>query len=43
MYTHNAKRKGWWDDVRMIVWGPSSKLLTENMELQSKIEEMEKD
>lgn len=43
MYTHNAKRKGWWDDVRMIVWGPSSKLLTEDTELQNRIEEMEKD
>ncbi len=43
MYTHNAKRKSWWDDVRMIVWGPSSKLLTEDMELQSKIEDMMKD
>jgi hypothetical protein len=42
MYTHNAKRRGWWDDVRLIVWGPSSKLLSEDEELQNKIEEMKK-
>jgi hypothetical protein len=40
MYTLNAKRRGWWDDVRLIVWGPSSKLLTEDRDLQTKIMEM---
>ena len=40
MYTLNAKRRGWWDDVRLIVWGPSSKLLTEDSELQKKIMEI---
>ena len=42
MYTHNAKKKGWWDDVRLLVWGPSSKLLSEDKELQNKIKEMKK-
>jgi hypothetical protein len=27
MYTHNAKRRGWFDEVHLIVWGPSDKLL----------------
>lgn len=40
MYTYNAKKRGWWDDVRLIVWGPSSKLLSEDQELQKKIKEM---
>ena len=29
MYTLNAKRQGWFDEVTLIVWGPSSKLLSE--------------
>jgi len=40
MYTLNAKRRGWWKDVTLIVWGPSAKLLTEDSELQDRIEEM---
>jgi hypothetical protein len=37
MYTRNAKIKGWWDRVRLVVWGPSAKLLAENEELQDEI------
>ncbi len=40
MYTLNAKRKGWWKEVTLIVWGPSAKLLTEDGELQDRIQEM---
>jgi hypothetical protein len=40
MYTYNAKAKGWWDDVRLIVWGPSAKLLKEDGELQEYIRKM---
>jgi hypothetical protein len=40
MYTLNAKRKGWWKEVILIVWGPSAKLLTEDSELQDRIQEM---
>ena len=40
MYTLNAKRRGWWKDVTLIVWGPSAKLLTEDSELQDRIEDM---
>jgi hypothetical protein len=40
MYALNAKRRGWWDDVRLIVWGPASKLLTEDRGLQTQIMEM---
>jgi hypothetical protein len=40
MYTLNAKRRGWWKDVTLVVWGPSAKLLTEDSELQDRIEEM---
>ena len=35
MYTFNSKRfKLGWKNVTLIVWGPSSKLLTEDKELQ---------
>lgn len=34
MYTFNAKKRNWWDEITLIVWGPSAKLLTEDKELQ---------
>jgi hypothetical protein len=40
MYTLNAKRRGWWKDVTLLVWGPSAKLLTKDRQLQDCIEEM---
>ncbi|MGI1660493.1 MAG: DsrE family protein [Desulfitobacterium sp.] len=40
MYTFNAKTKGWWEDVCLIVWGPSSKLLSEDQELQTYMAKM---
>jgi hypothetical protein len=40
MYAFNAKRNNWWSDVRLIVWGPSSKLLSEDKELQDEIRKM---
>jgi hypothetical protein len=42
MYTHNAKRRGWFDEVHLVVWGPSAKLLAENKELQDEIKAMQK-
>ena len=40
MYTLNAKRQGWFDEVTLIVWGPSSKLLSENPQLQEEVAAM---
>jgi len=40
MYTFNAKKRGWWKEVRFLVWGPSSKLLSEDKELQQGITQM---
>jgi len=40
MYTFNAKKRGWWDQIRFVVWGPSSKLLSEDKELQKGIKDM---
>ncbi|MBK5241037.1 DsrE family protein [Clostridium sp.] len=42
MYTYNAKLKGWWDDVTLIIWGPSSKLLGMDIELQDYVKKAQK-
>jgi len=43
MYTHAAKRNGWFDEVVLIVWGSSSRLLAEDDALQEKIKAMKAD
>ncbi len=40
MYTYNAKKQGWFDEVVLIVWGPSAKLLSENKKLQNYVKKM---
>ncbi len=40
MYTFNAKKKAWWDKVTLIVWGPSTQLLSQDEELQNYISNM---
>ena len=40
MYTKNSKLKGWWDEVKLLVWGPSAKLLAEDQELQAYVKVM---
>ena len=42
MYTYNAKKNGWWENIRFLIWGPSSKLLAEDKELQKEIQKMKK-
>lgn len=37
MYARNAKRHGWWEEVSLLVWGPSQKLLVEDEELQAEL------
>ena len=41
MYAHNAKRREWVDEVELIVWGPSSKLLANDLELQQSVAAMQ--
>ena len=40
MYVYNAKKFRWWEDITLIVWGPSSKLTSEDKEIQSQITNM---
>ena len=41
MYTLNAKKQGWFDEVVLIVWGPSAKLLSENKMLREYVKKMQ--
>ncbi|MFC1514074.1 DsrE family protein [candidate division KSB1 bacterium] len=40
MYVDNGKRQGWWDEIQLIVWGPSSKLLSEDKDIQDYVKRM---
>lgn len=43
MYAHAAKKRNWFKEVILIVWGPSEKLLTENAILKEKVAAMKND
>ena len=43
MYTHAAKKYGWFAEVRLVVWGPSQRLLAGDPALQAKVKEMQAD
>lgn len=40
MYAYNARKNGWWDQVTLLVWGPSAKLSSENSEIQESLKKM---
>jgi len=37
MYTFNSKKNGWWENIRFLIWGASSKLLSTDKELQQAV------
>ncbi len=39
MYTINSLIHGWWEKVTLIVWGATTKLVSENKEIQKQIKE----
>ena len=43
MYTHNAKKQKWFDEVRLVIWGPSARLLAGDKDLQAYIQRMQND
>ncbi|MFV0268545.1 MAG: hypothetical protein ACK5HT_15575 [Draconibacterium sp.] len=43
MYTHAAKTNKWFEDVTLIIWGPSAKLTSENRKIQEKLKAMKDD
>lgn len=40
MYTYNAKKQGWFNNVVLIIWGPSAKLASENLMIQDYLKKM---
>lgn len=40
MYTLNSKLKNWWKDVTLIIWGPSARLISEDIELQDYLKKL---
>jgi hypothetical protein len=42
MYTSAAKKFKWFNEVILVVWGPSEKLLAENAVLKGKVAALEK-
>ncbi|MEJ2614352.1 MAG: DsrE family protein [Ignavibacteriaceae bacterium] len=42
MYALNCKKHSWMDNVRLLIWGPSAKLLSEDAELQKYLSELKK-
>ena len=40
MYTHAAKKNAWFGEVRLIVWGPSARLVAGDKDLQAKVKAM---
>ncbi len=43
MYTHNAKRAKWFDEVVLVIWGPSSRILAGDKKLQAAVKQMMND
>lgn len=43
MYAHTAKKAGWFQEVTVIIWGPSAKLISEDEKLQEKVKAMQAD
>lgn len=40
MYTKNSQVRGWWDEVNLVIWGASAKLVAEDKEIQEYIKKM---
>jgi hypothetical protein len=43
MYAHAAKTAGWFEEVTLIIWGPSAKMVAENIKMQEKLKAMQED
>lgn len=43
MYTHAAQKQKWFDEVTLIVWGPSARLLVGDKDLQAEVKAMAAD
>lgn len=39
MYSYNAKKREWWDEINIIVWGATAKLVAENEKIQELVKQ----
>ncbi len=37
MYARNSKVRGWWDQVELVIWGPSATLVLEDGDIQQEL------
>jgi hypothetical protein len=40
IYVLNAKLRGWWKEINVIIWGASAKLVAEDTQVQTEVLEM---
>ena len=40
LYAFKSKTNQWWDDVNLIIWGPSAKLAAEDAQIQTELFEL---
>jgi hypothetical protein len=38
IYLMDAKSMGWWDEINLIIWGPSAKLVAEDRQIQQELD-----
>ena len=43
LYTTNAKRKGWFENVTLLIWGASTGLTVEDEEIQAALEKAQQE
>ena len=39
-YLINAKANGWWDEINLIIWGPSAKLTAGDKDIQQQLQDI---
>ena len=40
MYAKNSRLRDWWGQVRVIIWGPSAKMVATDGEIQEELQEL---
>lgn len=40
MYAINGKNENWWDEIQLIIWGPSARLTATESSIQTEIKEL---
>jgi hypothetical protein len=41
MYARNSKVRGWWEEVDLVIWGPSAEVTAENTMIQEELKVMQ--